>query len=329
MNRTLLQILGLALFLTFSGMNSAQANEGLIVGPGVGASAAAAGGGGKIADQPCDPRYWDSLKAKAWLEAEREIIQNQNLIFKPDSVLEYVCFDKFVDHTAAKGGDIFVHTKYFGREIITRGSNESMETGLKNVVYDALKAYDDGSFKDNKFFADRYEHFRNKSGDDNYPHAKAPTSGGSYSCNVMQNVWKTAKCINFIDNKEKFAKTDGFYPFKAIKPFGGGKIVEGYEDSFSGDNDVRQWPANLKCAGPTKDEWKLENDNNKNTNTLYVFKAPLAKDFEKVRKRIEPGGCKDGGTIKTGVKIIINGKETGEDGVCTNPGCTYKEGKCS
>lgn len=296
------------------------------VGPGVGASPAA-GGGGKIADQPCDPRYWDSLKAKAWLEAEREIIQNQNLIFKPDSVLEYVCFDKFVDHTAAKGGDIFVHTKYFGREIITRGSNESMETGLKNVVYTALKAYDDGSFKDNKFFADRYEHIKNKSGDDKYEQKQEPTAGGSYSCNMMQNVWKTAKCINFIDNKDKFANTDGFYPFKEIKPLSGGESVKGYEDSYSGDKDVRQWPANLKCAGPTEAEWKDENEKNKNKdNKLYKFQEPLAKDFEKVRDKIEPGKC--GSVIKTGVRIIINGQDTGEDGVCTNPGCTYKGGKC-
>ena len=45
-----------------------------------------------IASDSCDPNYYDSLASRAWLEAQREITQNQNLIFKPDSVLEYSCF---------------------------------------------------------------------------------------------------------------------------------------------------------------------------------------------------------------------------------------------
>ena len=40
-------------------------------------------------NSPCDPDYYESLEARAWLEAQREITQNQNLIYKPDSALEY------------------------------------------------------------------------------------------------------------------------------------------------------------------------------------------------------------------------------------------------
>ena len=46
----------------------------------------------EIAPQSCDSNYWRQLSSRAWLEAEREIMQNQNLIFKPDSVLQYTCF---------------------------------------------------------------------------------------------------------------------------------------------------------------------------------------------------------------------------------------------
>src|SRR5437016_4882806 len=42
---------------------------------------------------PCDPEYMDALEARAYLEAQREVAQNQNYILKPDSVLEYTCFD--------------------------------------------------------------------------------------------------------------------------------------------------------------------------------------------------------------------------------------------
>ena len=39
----------------------------------------------QIAPQPCDPQFFRQMESRAWLEAEREIMQNQNLIFKPDS----------------------------------------------------------------------------------------------------------------------------------------------------------------------------------------------------------------------------------------------------
>ena len=50
---------------------------------------------------PCDPQYMDALEARAWLEAEREISQNKNLIYKPDSVLEYTCFAGFLNEAAS------------------------------------------------------------------------------------------------------------------------------------------------------------------------------------------------------------------------------------
>jgi hypothetical protein len=278
---------------------------------------------GDIAEQPCDPKYWDSLTARAWMEAEREIIQNQNLIFKPDSVLEYTCFDKFVDHAAENAGNIFVHTMYFGKMIIPKNGNESMKSGLTNVVATALKAYDDGSFKASDFMADRAALVRDKGGTSKYDQPAA-ANYGTYQCNVMQNVWKTAKCINFIDNAN-FKMTDGFYPFKQIKGLDGTNVA-GYQESFSGDKDPRKWPAALKCAGPDQNEWKSKDDIAANLSEQYKFKQPLAQDFQKVRQKIEPGQC--GTAIKTGVKVIVNGQEAGDDGVCTNPGCTYKDNKC-
>lgn len=279
---------------------------------------------GDIAEQPCDPKYWDSLTARAWMEAEREIIQNQNLIFKPDSVLEYTCFDKFVDHAAKNAGDIFVHTMYFGKIIIPRGSAESMEKGLTNVVSTALSAYDKGSFEDGKYLADRSKFIIHGGNKIEYPQS-ASAVPGSYTCNAMQNVWKSAKCINFIDN-DRFAKTDGFYPFKQIKGLDGTN-VKGYKESYSGANDPRQWPEAIKCTGPDENEWKTKDELAGNLLDQYKFMQPLADDFQKVRQKIEPGQC--GTVIKTGVKVIVNGQEQGDDGVCTNPGCTYKDGSCS
>ena len=47
---------------------------------------------GVPAPTSCDPEYMDALEARAYMEAQREIAQNKNLIFKPDSLLDYPCF---------------------------------------------------------------------------------------------------------------------------------------------------------------------------------------------------------------------------------------------
>src|ERR1044072_4359830 len=55
----------------------------------------------QAASTPCDPEYMDALEARAYLEAQREVAQNQNYILKPDSVLQYTCFDLFIGHFAS------------------------------------------------------------------------------------------------------------------------------------------------------------------------------------------------------------------------------------
>src|SRR5688500_5108068 len=52
--------------------------------------------------QPCDPLYMDAMEKRAWLAAQRESAMNQNIIVKPDSVLEYTCFDQFLGMLAQR-----------------------------------------------------------------------------------------------------------------------------------------------------------------------------------------------------------------------------------
>lgn len=291
---------------------------------------ALAGGGTSIAPQPCDPKYWDTMSARAWMEAEREIMQNQNLIFKPDSVMQYTCFDNMVSHGAKYLGDIFVHTDYFGKVIIARESAQAQEVALQNVVMVTLKSYIDLNFQ-NKFLAHRSDKLRNKPGvverNSKTGMVTMTKDGPPYQgCNIMAEVWKASKCINFVDNDE-FKNTDSFYPFRTIKPGpGGGNPIPGYDAI----QDVRQWPQ--LCADPVKgQEWIDKDDIATNKNELYKFREPLKKDFEDVRKMVEPGACslnKSG--IATGVTIVISGASGGggEDKVCTNPGCTFVDGSC-
>lgn len=287
---------------------------------------------GQIAPQPCDPKYWDTMSARAWMEAEREIMQNQNLIFKPDSVLQYTCFDNMVSHGAKYLGDIFVHTDYFGKVIIERKAAQAQEKALQNVVTASLTNYLNGNYP-SVFLANRADRLRNKpattsrtpdGGDYKQAEDMAPYS----NCNIMAEVWKASKCINFVDN-DAFKGSDSFYPFRTLKPGPGDSVtIPGYDTI----GDVRYWPQ--LCADPVKgDEWvkKDEVATNQNENTGYKFKTPLETDFKDVRKMVEPGACSlNSSGIETGITIIVSGAggSRGEDKVCTNPGCTYVDGSC-
>lgn len=284
-----------------------------------------------IAPQPCDPKYWKTLEARAWMEAEREIMQNQNLIFKPDSVLEYTCFDKMVSHGAKHLGDVFVHNpNYFGKMIIQRGQPYSQEMALQSVVTGALVTYMNDNFS-NEYFSRRAGSLRNKPAKLNHDAMVPASSQQTYSdCKMMAEVWKAAKCMNFIDS-QAFEATDGFYPYTELKPGPeGGQPVKGYDTI----GDVRKWPEG--CADAVKgQEWTTKNDVaiNKDENAGYKFKTPLKTTYEDVRKLVEPGQC-NGQGFETGVTVILSGAVGGSGGggnkdkVCSNPGCTLVGQSC-
>ena len=83
---------------------------------------------------PCDPQYMDALEGRAYLEAQREIMQNQNLIFKADSILSYVCFDAFAGHASSNVGDIFSN------------GNQPMAGSMDSVVINSMTAYINNNF---------------------------------------------------------------------------------------------------------------------------------------------------------------------------------------
>jgi len=296
-----------------------------------------------IAEQPCDTKFWDQMSSRAWLEAEREIMQNQNLIFKPDSVLDYTCFDQFAKIAAAQGGEIFVHTSYFGEKIIQRGSAQSTDQGINGVVYLPLFSYKRSNFSANSNFSpdNRSSQFSGSflggrsqslqaSNTDHTPTAPTSSTSESYNCANMSAVWQAAKCANFIDN-DRFKLTDGFYPFETIKGLKGEDVV-GYSSQESGGpgiDETRQFPS--PCTrGTGIRSWSLGVIEAENRGeSMYQFQTPLGNIFKEVNDKIEPGKCENV-TIRTGVSVITTDGEQGPDGVCTNPGCTFtRESGCT
>lgn len=293
-----------------------------------------------VADQPCDAEYWEAMSARAWMEAEREIMQNQNLIAKPDSVFEYVCFDRILAHTATNAGKIFSHTTYFGDVIIPENAALGMRNSLGRSVYEALKVYVKGNF-DHTFLGDRAQHMDANSSDTNMDLSATAAdytslfSGGYGTCQIMKDIWKTSKCANFVDNANfdgtgSSQTSDGFYPFTTIKHLtDASKNIKSYQSDIT---DPRGLPEQctgrlsadyLSWAGPTARINNFQRDN---------FTNPLKAVFTDVYNLTVPkaqtasGEC--GPAIPTGVTVYT---QSGEylDGVCSNAGCTYKKGSAS
>lgn len=280
---------------------------------------------GTIANQTCDTQVWRTMEARARIETEREIMQNQNLIFKPDSILTYVCFDSFASHAASTVGPLFTHTTYFeGKEIIPATGDNGMGKALNKVVIDAMKPYITGNF-DHALLGGRGKELNLTKTDP----TEISGSGSTYTCGKMSQVWAVAKCLNFL-HTTNFATNDGFFPFLDLTAESGGESVSGYE----GKKDVRKFPTD--CSGEPitgstwKDMYRLSRNevNFGDPNKSYQYGTPLNKAFTEVRKLVEPAKsdtCEK--PIKTGVKVIlsIGGQTPYDDGVCTNPGCALSK----
>lgn len=154
---------------------------------------------GTFADDACDPQYYESLEARAWLEAQREITQNQNLIFKPDSVLEYTCFDSFLGVLADRAdgspsaSQLFTDTNRWG----TPPSN--VRNSLNTIVAATMDRYQTANFN-HSLLGGRSTEVHD---------LPASLPSGAYTCDVMNRVWEDAKCMDFIDE----AAEDGFFTF--------------------------------------------------------------------------------------------------------------------
>lgn len=238
-----------------------------------------------IAASPCDPQYYDSLRSRAWLEAQREITQNQNLIFKPDSVMEYVCFDSIMGVLAQESANMFSTTTRWGSVLPAN----SMTTALQTLVGSALNTYIAANFS-HTFLGGR--------GTGNY--TPGAITAGTYTCSNMATVWRQAKCIDFISNQTN----DGFFTF------------EHYRDN----NDKRFLPT--ACARVAK--WTNEfNVATVNANTPWTEDDVIS--YREFLDPANCGDPQYSHEVETGVTVKRSKSEPKEykEKVCLMPGCHY------
>lgn len=268
---------------------------------------------------PCDPQFMQAMEARAWLEAQREITQNENLIVKPDSVLEYSCFIGFLNKAAANFQVNGINRPFSETDAWQTIGFDTTTTdqSLTQTVALALAAYIDGNFP-HQFLGGRLTIPAPK------PNGMtmAAVTGGAYTCDVMAQVWEQARCQNF----NAITGQDGFRDFL-----------------WYSQNDPRVLPTQLtSCkamAGssnlPALYTLDLNEAYNGNQN-MFVLPAGVDGDPDNTRYAIDnvqsyfnlilPDACSPA-YIPTGVRIFRNGAST-PDGICPNPGCALTGGTC-
>jgi hypothetical protein len=247
-----------------------------------------------VSPSTCDCEFLEAMESHAWMTAEREVVQNQNLIVKPDSVLEYTCFDDFLRVTAKYIGPIFSESQVWG--LIPGQDPESLDRSLEYAVYASMVAYLELNFW-HDFLGGRME------GVNHTP--RSVIGGGDYTCDWMYKVWKFAKCYNFMTRDH-----DGFFSFENYA-----NTPDKRELPEPCEKDPR-WPEQLDRA--------LLNPKWEERQEPYNTRAHL-----RVTNFLNPDHCKIAQPTGVIVQPVMQ-SIPGRDGFCTNPGCSYDmEAGCS
>lgn len=188
-------------------------------------------------DDACDGNFMNQIYSRAFMEASREVIMSEQLIHKPDSVLEYTCFDEIIDMAAHHAGFFSESQKWDNMTIeLWTGGEHGDDTGDGRV--DTANCSDtcpdhsrNTTINDNSgtgllpdqddwsvFETDRLDHiledFLMSSlqdyVDDNFSHTfmgeasaidnnltTSSIGNSTYSCSHMSTIWAIAKCVDF------------------------------------------------------------------------------------------------------------------------------------
>lgn len=242
------------------------------------------------AENGCAADTMTVLANQAVLQTGREMVYNQAYILKPDSVLDYSCFNQFLQITADQAGPIFSETTYWqGRRVDLLGKTvtvnqglggDSLDLALAAVVTSAVQSYKGANFSSD------------------YLGGKVARADGGSMCDAMSRVWQSAKCKN----------TDApatFYTFKEMI-----------------STDPRDNPGHPSCSNTGTTQVQIDKAGNKDAQVAAYSKPKALKPL------ISGDSCAL--TVYTNVTVRrkegsarISEEVTYDDATCVNTGCSY------
>lgn len=162
----------------------------------------------------CDADFMNQVYARAFLEASRETVINQTVIRKPDSVMEYSCFDQFLKDTADFAGPIFSERDWTPKSVPNPGGStiqlnvflgaDKLDNSLNSLVMQSLNGYVNTNFAND---------FLGGSANGQNNTIASTVQGAGNGCDFMNSVFFLAKCNNFaLDDQmmrfSEFVSTD-------------------------------------------------------------------------------------------------------------------------
>ncbi|MGB4056565.1 MAG: hypothetical protein WBK77_00590, partial [Alphaproteobacteria bacterium] len=161
----------------------------------------------------------NQIYANAFLQSQRDIIKSEVLIRKPDSILEYTCFDQIADHYVQNAPLIFSESTRWHPTTVPIDSvvgpgkivdntidsvsidvymgPDRLRDHIQVLVKDVLPEYIDGHFS-HTFLGGSAQSLDYAAG-----------GGGGYNCSYMDQVYHLAKCTDIVTD-------DRFWKFSEL-----------------------------------------------------------------------------------------------------------------
>lgn len=162
-------------------------------------------------ENACDGNFMNRIHSRAFMEANREVIMSEQIIHKPDSVLEYTCFDQYVAVAGEHAGPIFSESEEWENRDVCRGvgddnlegdpdscdeeitvnhgyGDDHLDNVLEDFLFDIMTDYIDTNF-DHTFLGGSLVV--------GYDTGDIDGDITDYACSNMETVWIIAKCLDF------------------------------------------------------------------------------------------------------------------------------------
>jgi murein DD-endopeptidase MepM/ murein hydrolase activator NlpD len=253
----------------------------------------------------CATDTWKAMVNQSVLQTRRELLYNNTIISKGDTVLTYSCFKESQEKVGKELGPIFSESKMWvnktidiiGKTVtVNRELGETSLDGAINTSAQSLyEAYAQSNF-DHGFLGGKAGGIGDGPSEDQN---EGEGSQANVPCGMMKQIWDLAKCRNVGDEPE----------FKK------------FEDLIQPDSDPRKYPQNMQCKNTGITQGMIDIARNK--------EAEFSKVKTHLDKLMPDGDCAP--AIPTGVTVtrrrgagIISQEFSYPDAVCVSPGCSYQ-----